>query len=87
MVWVPADEKQVSDLLFRHHRMYLTRFVQFLSFEAAHIVYLLLDHGRKNPLIRCPIQDIVQNIPDIGTAAGYGKQSSTCLEIQNELTK
>ena len=38
--------------------------------EAAHIVYLLLEHKRKNPYFLSPIPETAQNILDLGTGSG-----------------
>ncbi|KAJ5833918.1 hypothetical protein N7474_002229 [Penicillium riverlandense] len=43
---------------------------QFESYEAGHLVTLMLDLDRENPFFRAPIVDSLQNILDIGTGKG-----------------
>ncbi|KAJ5894616.1 hypothetical protein N7495_006307 [Penicillium taxi] len=43
---------------------------QFEAFEMGHLVCLMLDHQRPNPLHRAPVNDSVKHILDIGTGKG-----------------
>ena len=38
---------------------------QFEGMQAAHIVYMILDHAAPNPFFGAPVRDNVQNILDI----------------------
>lgn len=43
---------------------------QFKCMQAAHIVYMILDHAAPNPFFRAPVGGNVENILDIGTGDG-----------------
>ena len=71
---MPSDEKQVPSKPFHNlpppylDSTYKT--AQFECMQAAHIVYMILDHAAPNPLFRAPVGDNAQNILDIGTGDG-----------------